>query len=126
MWRGSTTSATNGQQLKALLLQSLERVRRGARLEGVAAQDGGARLCHRLCRGEELLSRFDGTGPGDRRKMPAADQYATTDIDDRVLLLKVPADELERLQHRNRSLDPGKGLPGKLLNRRCGPRLQYP
>ena len=63
------------QNLQALLAQSLETVRAGARLEGAAAQDvrpGFLDLPGDLV---ENLRAFDGARPGDHRQRAAADLH---------------------------------------------------
>ena len=60
-----------GHQLESGLAQSLERIGRGPRLEGVAPQHLGARQLDRLGRPHDLVAVLGGAGPGDRREVPA-------------------------------------------------------
>ena len=74
-----------GQQLQALRAQALEFVRRGARLESAAAQDGRAGFLDRLGRGHELLLTLDRAGAGHDLEFLPADRNAAR-LDDRILL----------------------------------------
>ena len=62
-----------GQQFQSLLLQPLEAVRAGARLERAAAQAGRARLLDDMGDLQDLLSALHRTRPGDDADRAAAD-----------------------------------------------------
>ena len=104
-----------GQELEPSFAESLKRIRGGPWLEGITAQDVRARLHHRFGGSEQLLARLDGTGTGDRSEVGAPERRRAN-VDDGVLILEVTADELERLQDRNRSFHTGKRLPRELLD----------
>ena len=81
-WPGSMTSVTMGrpgplpglgQEAHAVHAQALEAVGAGARLEGAAAQDGGAGLGHRIGRAQQLVPALDGAGAGHDRERATAD-----------------------------------------------------
>ena len=64
-----------------LLLEPLERVGRGARLERAAARDLGTPGLDALGHRPELLPRLDGARPGHHGEAPAADR-GSVDADD--------------------------------------------
>ena len=65
--------ANLGQNLQALHAQALERVGRGARLVGAAAEELRAGRGHLFRDGEGLVAALDGAGPGDDGNFVAAD-----------------------------------------------------
>jgi hypothetical protein len=65
-----------GEQAQPLLAEPLERVGRGARLEGTAAEHRGAGIAHSGRGFQHLLARLDRARPGDHREMRAADRSA--------------------------------------------------
>ena len=65
-------AARLGQQLQTLFAETLEFVRRCARLERAAAKNRRARLLHRVRRGQQLLFAFDRAGPGHDLKFFSA------------------------------------------------------
>ena len=62
--------------ISGLFLEALEAVGAGARLEGAAAEAGGAGLLRRRRRCEDLLFALDGAGSGDDADVAAADLQA--------------------------------------------------
>ncbi len=77
-----------GEQLHALLAESLEGVGAGSGLERISPENGRTRLAHRLGRPKELFSGLDGTRTGDRGEHPSPD-LGVPNLDDRVVGLKV-------------------------------------
>ena len=72
-----------GEEPEPLLLEPLEGVGRGPRLEGPSAQEVGARRLDVLGHRPQLLPRLDRAGPGHHADSPAADRDAV-DADDGV------------------------------------------
>ena len=75
----------------------------------------GACSFDRFGRTEELFAALNGTGAGHYPERPAPNARSPH-LDNRIGFLEVPAHELERLEHRYRSLDAGKRLPRQLLD----------
>ena len=117
-WRGSITSVTSGrpglgarllQDLERLLAEPLEGVRRGARLEGAAAEHRHA-LGGDGARGlERLLARLDRARAGDEAEVAVADA-AAAHLDHGRIGRQLAGDELVRLEDRQHLLDPGEAL----------------
>ena len=84
--------------------EALEFVRRGARLEGAAAQDGGAGGFDRMGGGEQLLLALDRARSGHDLQLFAADQVAPH-IDGGIGRVRLAADEFVALLHRHDALD---------------------
>src|SRR5712692_2603748 len=98
-----------GLKLQPLVLEPLERVGRGAGLEGAAAQDVGARGLHLLRGLEKLQARLHRTRSGHDDDRPPADRHVT-DADLGRLLADLPAGELVGLEDRRDGLDALEGL----------------
>src|SRR5439155_24550133 len=81
------------QDLQAFLAQTLERIGRGARLEGAPPVQRRARVPHGPADLHGLGLRLDGARPRDDDDLRAADGD-TADRDDGVLALGLPGDEL--------------------------------
>src|SRR5262249_3009132 len=94
-----------GEQLEALLLESLEAVGAGARLVGAAAQAAAARLADEVGDLEDLLAALDRAGPGDDTELSAADAQAQG-LDDGWLLLDFVAGDLVRREDWDHFLPP--------------------
>ena len=75
------------QQAEALVAEALERVRRGARLVGAAAQQLRAGVLDRVRGLEQHVARLDGARAGDRHEVLAADLVAV-DVDDGPLAVR--------------------------------------
>ena len=97
------------EDLERLVAEPLERVRRGARLEGAAAEhrhalggDGARRL-------ERLLPRLDGARAGDEAEVAVADPPAAH-LDHGRIGRQLARDELVRLEDRQHLLDAGEAL----------------
>ena len=67
------SSLASSQQPQALVAESLEAVRRRARLVGAAAQHRAAALLHRLRGRQQLLAALDRARPGHQGEVAAAD-----------------------------------------------------
>ena len=93
--------------------ESLERVRRSARLVGAAAEKADAGGLELPGDGEALLFGFDGAGSGDHGDVRAADEDITGrrgDFDDGVFFLHVAGDEFVGLGDRDALDDAGHGF----------------
>ena len=89
------------EQPQALLAEALERVRRGARLVGAAAEQRGAGGRHGAGGGERLVARLDRARPGDEREVLTAD-LSSLDVDHRSLAVAdLRRGELVRLEDRH-------------------------
>ena len=84
------------EQFKALLVQALEGVGRGAGLEGAAPQHPRAAGLHGLGHGDDLLPALHAAGPCDDLEVPPADLRAST-VDDGVVLVEFAVGALEGL-----------------------------
>src|SRR5207244_3818210 len=83
------------EQAERLVAQSLESVRRGARLEAAAPEQVTAQLLDQLGAGQDLLARLDRAGAGDDDGLrPADDDVA--DLELRILGPRVARGELVR------------------------------
>ncbi len=102
------------QELQALLLQPLEAVGRGARLEGAAAKDLGASGLDAFGDGQELRPRFDRAGPRHDDELLAADGHAV-DLELRRFGMGLAARQLEGLEDPHDALDAVEGLQGQQL-----------
>ena len=102
-----------GQELQTLLLQSLEAVWAGARLECAATKTRGTCLLYDMGDFQDLLPVFDGTGPGNDAD-PAAANLQLQDFHDRPFLLYFGAGHLVRGQDRDHFLHPLSGFEGLL------------
>ena len=78
-----------GEQAQALDAEPLERVRRGARLVGAAAQHVGAGLLDDPPGREQLVARLDRARAGDQAEVVAADLRAA-DVEDRRFAVLLP------------------------------------
>ena len=87
------------QDLEPLLAESLEGVRRGARLVRAAAEQLPAGALDPLGDGARLVERLDRAGAADHDDAVAADVDAA-DVDDRVVRLRLAADQLVRRARR--------------------------
>ncbi len=95
------------QQLEALHAEALEGIRRRARLEGAAAQDGGAFALDPAGRGQQLVAGFDRTRPGDDRQWrPCPDRHGA-DADARAVRMMLDRRELVGLAHADALLHAG-------------------
>ena len=86
------------QKIQALLLQSLEGVRRGTRLESTATHQRCACCLHILSNACNLLLRFHRARTGNNLQLFAAEGYAA-DINNAVLRMEHAVRTLERLLH---------------------------
>ena len=82
------------EQLQSFLAQTLEFVRRGARFERAAAQDGGAGFLDGDRGGENLFLAFDRARPRHHMEFPAADELVL-DFDGGIGRVRLATDELE-------------------------------
>ena len=102
-WEGEVISVTTpmpgfahlGQDFQALLLQPLEGIGRGARLERPAAEERRAGPLDLAGDGERLLPALDGARPGDNGDVLAADDHVPHPHAG-VLGVHLTADQLER------------------------------
>ena len=114
MSRTSISSVTTGrpvssrascEQPEALGAEALERVRRGPRLVGAAAQHRCPVLGDDPRHLERLVAALDRAGAGDQREVVAAD-LAAVDVDHRALALaELGRGELVRLEDRHQVVD---------------------
>src|SRR4051794_5343019 len=96
------------QEAQALDAETLERVRRGARLVRAAAQELRARVLHRVRRVEQHLARLDRARAGDHHEVRPAD-LAALDVDYRPLALaELRRGEFVRLRDRRDVVDAGE------------------
>ncbi len=98
-----------GEQFQPFLLQSLEAVRTGPRLERPAAQTGRAGLLDDVGDLQDLLPALDGTGAGDDAEMAGAHLQAE-DLHARRLLLDFGAGHLVRREDWDHFIHPLDGL----------------
>lgn len=92
------------QQFETLGLQPLEGVGRGTRLERAAAQEGCARFFDRLGYLDDLRLALNRAGTCHDVEVSRAD-FASRDLDDRVLGMEFAVDSLEWLGHTLHTLD---------------------
>ena len=92
------------QQLQAFDAHALERVGRGARLVGAAAQHGRAGLLDRVGDLQQLAAALDAARPGHHRQLLAADR-GRANIDDGVLAPELAAGQLVGRQDGDRLFD---------------------
>ena len=97
--RRPVCSRASARYSSALALRPLERVGRGSRFVGPAAQELDAKFLEHEGDLDDLGPALHRAGPRDDRKLGAADRFAPH-VDDRVLGLGVAADELEGLGDR--------------------------
>ncbi len=105
------------QEFETLFAETLERVRRRPRLEGITSQDRGPRLHDGLGCGEQLLSGLDGARTGDHREVSSTN-HGVAHFDDGVLSLEITGDEFEGFEDGHSPFDPGKCFPRKRLHLR--------
>jgi len=89
------------QQLQPVLLQSLKRVRRSARLVSATAQQLATGRFHRAGRRQNLLARLHRARSGAKRQF-ASPYRDTGNLDHRVVRLHLAADQLVRFRDADR------------------------
>src|SRR3989304_6254730 len=99
------------QQLQPLLAESLEAVRRGARLEGPSPQDGCPGRLDGVRAVKELRLPSHRAGPRHEGEAVGPD-LDIADLDYRSLGSDLPTGQLERLQNRDDVLHARQGLEG--------------
>src|SRR5262249_50760010 len=97
------------EDLEALFAHPLEGVGGGSRLERPAPQDVRPSLLHVPGDTAESFKTLDGARARDHGQASAADPQLA-DGDDGVVLLELPAGELERLEDAEHLLNPGDRL----------------
>ena len=87
------------EELEALCLKALERIRRGAGLECAAAQERSACGLDALCDTADLRFAFDGARTRDERKGTVADHLTGRKLDDRIFRMELTVCFFIRLLH---------------------------
>ena len=93
-------SRASASSSRPFSFKPLEAVRAGARLEGAAAQAGGAGLAHGMGDFENLLARLDRARPGDDADLAGAD-FQLEHLDAGRVLLDLGAGHLVRREDRH-------------------------
>ncbi len=88
-------SRISAENLEAVFGETLERIRRGARLVGAAAEEARAGASNVLGGSEGLVAALDGARAGHDGNLVAADGgVGIGEADDRVFFLEIAADQL--------------------------------
>jgi hypothetical protein len=103
------------EDLQRLLTESLKRVRRRARLVCAAAHELSAGALDLLGNGAGLIERLDRARSADHDNTVAADVHAA-DVDDRVIGLRLAADQFVGMGDGNDFLDAGEVLEDRRIS----------